>query len=543
MTIWLASTCLVSIVLAFAAFVGDFIAAHYGLPRRFIWIAAVFAATVVPMVTGLRSPRAERAPSRPPAVAAQRTTVPTAADWHGERARNAVADQQREPASLLPPDRIVAAAGLADRAMLTIWFAMSLLMLLRLGAGVLRVRRARRGWRLVPGPIGPALAAEDVGPAVTGVFHPRIVIPCWLADADESTRSLLLRHEVEHVRAGDTRVLFGSAVLEAVFPWNAPVRWMLRRLRLAIEIDCDRRVIEAIGGAKRYGRALLDASERFAAPLPMAASLHESPLQLEARIDAMTWRGRRQPLRGSVLVGAVAATVVALCGFMPWPSLALQRQSSVHGGRMEQQLVPQALESRSNVRGVAGPSMSIRESATRQATTVLRSAEPGMQKARRSEERAPVAPTVVGDDVSVRVMLELIDAFNDPDTARLQAYLERHLQSMARRVVRTNSDSTRGDANPSQRGGLAALFDNPILRARLESGGWRVHSVTGVSDARAEFVVTEIATGQDVVGFIILDPRDPTMIRRYSLERVLPTASPRDLQALGPPRSRLRPNP
>jgi hypothetical protein len=211
---------------------------------------------------------------------------------------------------------------------------MTLLMLLRLGASVLGARRACREWPVVGGPIGPALVSPDAGPAVIGVLHPRIVIPQWLLHADASTRSLLLRHEVEHVRAGDTRVLFGSALLTALFPWNVPMRWMLRRLRLTIEIDCDRRVIDALGSARRYGRALLDASERFATPLPMAASLYESRLQLEARIDAMTRRGRRQPFRGFASVGAVVTiAVVALCGFAPWPALVLQRDATPVRGR------------------------------------------------------------------------------------------------------------------------------------------------------------------------------------------------------------------
>jgi hypothetical protein len=204
---------------------------------------------------------------------------------------------------------------------LAVWAALSLAMLLRLVAGVLFVRRERHKWIVINEPVGPVFVAASAGPAVTGVCHPQIVIPRWLLEEDAVTRALLLRHEVEHVRAGDTRLLFGAAVLHSLTPWNVPLGWMLRRLRLAIEIDCDRRVIDAVGGARRYGLAVLAASERFAAPLPMSARLHESRLQLEARINAMTQIANRKPIAGALSVAGLGLIVVAACGSMPWPAL------------------------------------------------------------------------------------------------------------------------------------------------------------------------------------------------------------------------------
>jgi len=53
-------------------------------------------------------------------------------------------------------------------------------------------------------------------------------------DADE--RTMMLRHEEEHLRAGDPRlVLFGALALVAV-PWNAALWLMVHRMRLAIEV-------------------------------------------------------------------------------------------------------------------------------------------------------------------------------------------------------------------------------------------------------------------------------------------------------------------
>jgi beta-lactamase regulating signal transducer with metallopeptidase domain len=127
----------------------------------------------------------------------------------------------------------------------------------------------------------PIFVAPETGPAAVGLLRPHIVVPRWLLDEDPGTRALVLRHEIEHVRARDTHALFGAAVLEVLFPWNGALRWMVRRLRLAIEIDCDQRVIDAVGGARQYGLALLAVGERYADSLPIAASLQESPLQIE----------------------------------------------------------------------------------------------------------------------------------------------------------------------------------------------------------------------------------------------------------------------
>lgn len=51
-------------------------------------------------------------------------------------------------------------------------------------------------------------------------------------------------------------------------PWNPALWWIVRRLRLAIETDCDRRVLHAGTDVHAYGVLLLNAAARYArAPL------------------------------------------------------------------------------------------------------------------------------------------------------------------------------------------------------------------------------------------------------------------------------------
>ena len=44
-------------------------------------------------------------------------------------------------------------------------------------------------------------------------------------------------------------------------PWNLALWWHLRRLRLAVEMDCDSRVVGALGDARAYGELLLKVAQ------------------------------------------------------------------------------------------------------------------------------------------------------------------------------------------------------------------------------------------------------------------------------------------
>src|SRR5204863_9196512 len=124
--------------------------------------------------------------------------------------------------------------------------------------------RQRSRWPDVETDIGHVLVARDSGPAVVGFFHPRIVIPEWAVSIERATRDLLLLHELEHIRAGDSRALVGAEVLLICAPWNAALWWMARQLRLAIEIDCDARVIRSGEKTREYALLLLAVGERYA---------------------------------------------------------------------------------------------------------------------------------------------------------------------------------------------------------------------------------------------------------------------------------------
>src|SRR5690349_15135863 len=88
-------------------------------------------------------------------------------------------------------------------------------------------------------------------------------------------------------------------------PWNLPLWWQLRRLRYAIEIDCDARVLKGGVDPAHYGEALIAVGERQSAYVGAVAAMSESKSFLEERIEHMI----RKPVRWRRLGAATLASV------------------------------------------------------------------------------------------------------------------------------------------------------------------------------------------------------------------------------------------
>lgn len=156
--------------------------------------------------------------------------------------------------------------------------------------------------------------AGSAGPAVVGVLAPRIVVPAWLLGAPEEEQRLVLAHERGHLDARDPQLLIAACVAAAAIPWHPAAWWMLSRLRLAVEIDCDRRVLAAGISRRRYGSTLVGIAAR-GGRLPFGApALIGHPTHLERRLIAMT--PATTPYRRARLLAVSAAgllTIAAAC--------------------------------------------------------------------------------------------------------------------------------------------------------------------------------------------------------------------------------------
>lgn len=152
------------------------------------------------------------------------------------------------------------------------------------------------------------------GPAVVGLVDPQIVVPKWLLHAREDEQRLAITHEREHLAARDPQLLIAACVAAAALPWHPAAWWMLARLRLAVEIDCDRRVLAAGTPRGLYGSALIDMAARES-HLPFGApALADHTTHLERRLIAMTPTAPRYPRTRLFALGAgMLLSVVAAC--------------------------------------------------------------------------------------------------------------------------------------------------------------------------------------------------------------------------------------
>ena len=279
---WMLSALLFTALLGAAAFCAESALRAAGRPTRWPWLVALVASVVWPVC----APFARRSD----ALQSVAITLPTI---------QVVPDQL--PATMPWTQWI-------DVVLLTLWAVSSMIVLVRLVHALVVLARVRRASepRMVDGV--PVLVSASAGPAVIGVIQPRVMLPLALLDLEAPLRRLVLRHEQEHCRARDPWIVVGSAFALAVVPWNLPLWWIARRVRLAIEVDCDARVLATEPNATRYGQLLLLIAQReritMFAPMLAASSSH-----LEQRIAAML--PIRSNRRRSKIAVALVASVVA----------------------------------------------------------------------------------------------------------------------------------------------------------------------------------------------------------------------------------------
>lgn len=307
--LWMLYAVLIGALLSGAAAAGAWALRAYGRPSRAVWMSAIAASVLVPAAALLL----------PETFAAGWLSGPDGGG--GALVLEAVARGGSPVASPARPwwAAAVDLAGRLDPFLVALWVVSALSLVGFLALSWIRLRRERAAWesREVAGV--PVLLSRERGPAVLGLRRARIVLPRWTLELEEDLRALVLLHEQEHVRAGDHRSFAAGLLAAALVPWNPALWWQLRRLRLAIECDCDRRVLDRGVSPARYGELLLRAGGRAPGVPFVAAALAEPRSFLERRVHAMT-RGRvRNRMMKAVLAAAAAAGLLAVACETPTP--------------------------------------------------------------------------------------------------------------------------------------------------------------------------------------------------------------------------------
>jgi TonB-dependent SusC/RagA subfamily outer membrane receptor len=159
------------------------------------------------------------------------------------------------------------------------------------------------------------LLSDDFGPALLGVVRPTIVLPRSLLGLDRGALRIACRHELEHRRAADPLLFLASAALLVATPWNVALWWLAARLRLAAELDCDRRVLRAGVPKDAYGTLLLRlGAENAPGTLSAVPALARPTSILERRLRMMTHGVRNGGMLGTLLaLGVIVVLGVAAC--------------------------------------------------------------------------------------------------------------------------------------------------------------------------------------------------------------------------------------
>ncbi len=187
---------------------------------------------------------------------------------------------------------------------------------------VVRVSRTRlRG--LAPSAIGgvPVIITESLGPATVGVLRSRVVLPRWVLALPDAQRQYIVRHEEEHRRSRDSTLLFLASLAVILVPWNAALWCQLRRLSLSVEIDCDRRVVSALGDPHAYGSLLLAVAQASNRGQGLQPALLGGTGMLERRLSQLL---APAPLRVAqrLMLAAAASLLFYVVVTTPHPVIA-----------------------------------------------------------------------------------------------------------------------------------------------------------------------------------------------------------------------------
>jgi TonB family protein len=194
-----------------------------------------------------------------------------------------------------------------------LWALASSILAVRLAFHMRDLRALRALTRRATVDGGPVLIDDCIGPATIGIGRPEVIIPALVLQLDSLLRDLVLRHEREHCIARDPSLLLAAQLTLVLYPWNAALWWFARRLSLAVELDCDARVIRADGDRIRYAQLLLLFAQRGVTHR-LAPALAMFPSHLARRVLAMQGQPRT-PRRITLVVtaGSCILAVIAAC--------------------------------------------------------------------------------------------------------------------------------------------------------------------------------------------------------------------------------------
>ncbi len=316
MTAWMMYSAVVGVLVAGSALLVHALRKGRGAPLRWIWAGAMVLTVALTVTAPWRGQTTGISLDLTRVTQVTAASISNAAPTVWQRVKQL---RSTTMTTLLAPTRAgVTFAARAPRIMnysaLLLWVTTCSVALVLLATMYRRAVRMRHTWSRGALLGVPVRVSPDAGPAVIGVAPPEIVVPEWLLERTAQEQQLVLEHESSHVHARDPWLLLGACVVVALMPWNPALWFMLARLRLAVELDCDGRVLRAGAPKRSYGQLLIELSQHRSSLTPAMPGFSHSTSHLERRLLAMTARPSRSPLPARVASALlVSAALLAAC--------------------------------------------------------------------------------------------------------------------------------------------------------------------------------------------------------------------------------------
>lgn len=213
---------------------------------------------------------------------------------------------------------------------LTVWLAGAAFHAARIVYGwlrlrhVLRVSQPLRDERIIgllreigaPANLALRVLANLPSPFCWQMHRPALFVPPSVLQRSDEDLSLLLRHEIAHLRGGDPLQLFLEHCLLALFWFHPLVHRAVRKAQCWREIACDEWALASGGSPLRLARLLTDLAEQ-------STRQRHDAWQLAAQGAASDWQLRLQRLvcqqrtpPSSALSRRVMFTLVALVAML-----------------------------------------------------------------------------------------------------------------------------------------------------------------------------------------------------------------------------------
>jgi beta-lactamase regulating signal transducer with metallopeptidase domain len=175
--------------------------------------------------------------------------------------------------------------------------------------------------------------AGRAGPAVMGVFWPRVVLPAdFTTRFDEQARKMVDLHERAHIKRGDPVANLAIAAIQVLGWCNPLIHLGALCARLDQEMACDASVLSLRPNLRRpYAEALLEAHTRRTGS-PLACFFAAHPLVLRVKLLARPEPSYRRQTAGAAAI-ALMAVVTALGVWTVTPRGPLPNQEISWPGR------------------------------------------------------------------------------------------------------------------------------------------------------------------------------------------------------------------